>query len=64
MRLVALEQMILSEQSVVALREKAVYIGLGIPIFIPITGVAEKTFVTKKFQKADNIDYPPTYMKP
>ena len=29
------------------LREKAVYIGLGVPVFVTVAGVAEEAFVAK-----------------
>ena len=35
-----------------ALREKAVYIGLGVPVFVSVAGVAEETVVAETFQIA------------
>jgi hypothetical protein len=36
----------------VALREKAVYVGLGIPVFVSIARIAEETVIPKAFQIA------------
>lgn len=44
------------ERSVVALREKAIYIDLGVPVFFSITGVAKESVVTEAFQIAVNIE--------
>ena len=39
-----------SERSAVTLREKTVDIGLGVPVFVAVAGVAQKTVVAEAFQ--------------
>lgn len=34
------------------MREKAVYIGLGVPVFVTVAGVTEETIVAEAFQIA------------
>lgn len=38
--------------SVVAAREEAVDVGLGVPVFVAVVGVAEETVVAESFQVA------------
>lgn len=33
-----------------ALREKAIYVGLGVPVFVTVAGVAEEAVVAETFQ--------------
>ena len=40
------------ERSAVALREKTVDIGLGVPVFVTVAGVAEEAVVAETFQIA------------
>ena len=40
------------ERSPVALREKTVNIGLGVPVFVAVAGVAEETVVAEAFKIA------------
>ena len=40
------------ERSVMTLREKAVYVGLRVPLFISVTGVAQEAVVAETFQIA------------
>ncbi len=40
------------EWRIMTLREKAVNVGLGVPVFVPVAGVAEETIVAESFQIA------------
>lgn len=40
------------ERSVVAAREEAVDVGLGVPVFVAVTGVSEEPVVAEAFQVA------------
>ena len=40
------------EWRIMTLREKAVNVGLGVPVFVPVAGVAEETIVAETFQIA------------
>ena len=39
-----------SERSEVGAREEFIYVGLGVPVFVTVAGVAEETVVAEAFQ--------------
>ena len=46
------ESLLVSERGVVAAGEEAVNVGLGVPVFVAVAGVAEEAVVTEAFQIA------------
>lgn len=44
--------MFVGERRIVAAREEAIDVGLGVPVFVAVAGIAEEAVVTETFQIA------------